>query len=92
MQIDHVCHSEATDCDGGDTCIHRRCINPNHLEPVTPRENSRRTNKARKTHCVHGHLFDEANTHIRPNGTRRCRKCHAQQSSRAKRNATAVTA
>lgn len=28
-----------------------------------------------KTHCKHGHRFDEANTEIRANGSRRCRKC-----------------
>lgn len=28
-----------------------------------------------RTHCVKGHLYDEANTYIQPNGTRRCRTC-----------------
>ncbi|MCV7009495.1 NUMOD4 domain-containing protein [Mycobacterium gordonae] len=29
----------------------------------------------RKTHCKRGHLFDEENTRLRPNGTRLCRAC-----------------
>lgn len=29
----------------------------------------------RKTHCIHGHLFDEANTERRKNGNRNCRAC-----------------
>ena len=29
------------------------------------------------THCKYGHEFDLQNTHITPQGWRRCRKCHA---------------
>lgn len=61
-------------------CRNRRCVNPDHLEPVTPRENNRRSNSptainARKSACVHGHLFTRATTYIRPNGGRECRIC-----------------
>ena len=31
---------------------------------------------AQKTHCKHGHPFDEANTHLTPQGFRSCRTCH----------------
>lgn len=31
--------------------------------------------KRAKTHCRNGHLFDEANTYWRPDGTRGCREC-----------------
>lgn len=31
---------------------------------------------AQKTHCKHGHPFDEANTLITPQGFRSCRACH----------------
>jgi len=63
-------------------CFTPTCINPKHLEPVTNKENLRRGlgiagSKFRQTECIHGHLFDEKNTRIRPNGTRACRKCHA---------------
>lgn len=42
LQIDHTCHTDDAACPGGDTCPHRRCVNPAHLEPVTARENSLR--------------------------------------------------
>lgn len=30
---------------------------------------------ASKTHCIHGHAFDAANTYHGPNGSRTCRRC-----------------
>jgi hypothetical protein len=65
--IDHTCHVWEF-CDGGPTCLHRRCVNPDHLEPVTLAVNSLRslhcltTQNAIKTHCIHGHEFTPANT------------------------------
>lgn len=67
LTLDHLCRT-------------RCCVNPDHLEPVTQRENVLRgagpwaTNK-RKTHCKRGHAFDEANTHVDGNGYRKCRAC-----------------
>lgn len=61
-------------------CRNTRCANPWHVEPVTNKENGLRGNSkpainARKTHCVHGHPFNEANTRIRANGYRQCNEC-----------------
>ena len=42
-------------------CANRLCANPDHLEPVTAGENSRRKSAA-ITHCKWGHQFDEENT------------------------------
>lgn len=67
MELDHLCRN-------------RRCVNPDHVEPVTPRENCMRgysfgRKNADRSHCTHGHLLDEQNTYVRPNGHRDCRAC-----------------
>lgn len=41
MTLDHVCHTNDPFCFGGE-CLHRRCLNPEHLEVVTRAENIRR--------------------------------------------------
>lgn len=69
LQLDHLCRV-------------RNCVNPEHLEPVTARENTIRGDtgpgrNARKTHCMRGHEFTPENTRIRPNGSRMCRTCRA---------------
>lgn len=82
LQVDHACHNRDTSCSGGTTCLHRRCVNPYHLEPVTNGENARRSPHTRTGRniraevCSNGHPFDEANTYIRKdNGGRVCRAC-----------------
>lgn len=42
FQLDHLCHTRDRTCDPGN-CLHRRCINPDHLELVTHAENTRRS-------------------------------------------------
>jgi len=66
-------------------CRNRACVNPDHLEPVTQRENVRRGDGPRvagerwtsKTHCVRGHEFTPENIRRRRNGGRSCRSCDA---------------
>lgn len=43
LQLDHTCHNPDPTCPGGAECLHRRCVNPSHLEPVTAGENVRRS-------------------------------------------------
>lgn len=62
-------------------CRNRACVAPDHLEPVTNRENLLRGEgpsavAAAKTHCLNGHLFDEANTWRDSKGKRCCRACN----------------
>lgn len=71
LEIDHLCRNP-------------KCVNPFHLEPVTHRENLLRGNgvsgiNARKTHCPHGHPYDQQNTRyaVRATYTQRyCRECN----------------
>ena len=39
LVLDHLCHTADPSCADTDECLHRRCCNPEHLEPVTRREN-----------------------------------------------------
>lgn len=79
LQLDHLCHNADPTCTGGNSCPHRRCCNHAHLEAVTHAVNSGRMYPARKTHCVNGHLYDEKNTYITPEGKRACRECRNQR-------------
>lgn len=64
-----------TDFDIDHLCRNRRCVNPEHLEPVTRQENIRRA-FADLTHCPSGHEYTETNTYVRPGTThRKCRTC-----------------
>lgn len=68
-------------------CGHLRCVNPEHLEPVSQGENTLRGGgagavNARKTHCLRGHPFDDENTYRHPWGFRGCRTCRREERRR----------
>ena len=67
LHLDHLCRV-------------RRCVNPEHLEPVTPGVNAMRglgvcAKNARKTHCPQGHEYTPENTYSYKPGFRDCREC-----------------
>jgi hypothetical protein len=82
LVIDHLCHTNSTDCPSDASCPHRGCVNPAHLEAVTVAENNRRSYAnasalhRSRTHCDAGHPFNEENTFLRSDGGRRCRICY----------------
>lgn len=86
LDIDHLCRNRA-------------CCNPDHLEPVTRKENLRRSPLVRnngrlnalKTECVHGHAFNAANTVTDAKGWRSCRVCRNER-GRARRRLLAAGA
>ncbi len=68
LTLDHLCRVP-------------ECINPEHLEPVTMRENILRgtspsATAAFRSTCLHGHPWTEANTYRAKDGSRSCRTCH----------------
>jgi hypothetical protein len=72
LVVDHLCRVTS-------------CVNPDHLEPVTQRENLMRGNtpaarKAAQTHCIHGHEFTPENTYRHGDGSRSCRACSIRRS------------
>lgn len=67
LDLDHTCHNEDLSCNGGPSCIHRRCVNPSHLLPATCSENHLRgrSSNRRKTHCPKGHPYSGDNLVVR---------------------------
>ena len=83
LHLDHLCRVTL-------------CVNPTHLEPVSPLENTLRSDalsalNARKSHCLRGHVYDRIQwSHGRP--ARYCLTCRAvfaRQYRRARRGESA---
>ncbi len=85
LQLDHLCRVRA-------------CVRPDHLEPVSCRENLLRGDTitaacAAKTHCPMGHAYAGANLLVWSDGQRRCRECRrATKRASYRRTKQAVSA
>jgi len=70
MVLDHLCRQ-------------RDCVNPDHLEPVTRKENvirgfSPAARQSRQKNCKRGHALSGDNLYVTPKGRRQCRSCRKQ--------------
>lgn len=78
LSIDHLCRNKL-------------CVNPEHLEAVSIRENTLRgigpsAENARKMFCINGHILIGDNVTMRPRKKgipyRRCKTCHREGNAR----------
>lgn len=73
-------------------CRHRHCVNPDHLEPVSRRENLLRgdtlpAQQVARRRCPRGHAYSPENTRIDRRGSRHCRACDSNGATGRKRGA-----
>lgn len=74
LELDHLCRV-------------RNCVNPDHLEIVTHKENTRRgwlqwKLLLARTHCANGHEWTPKSTYYYAHGGRACRICVAAHARR----------
>ena len=61
-EIDHICRNTL-------------CVNPEHLQALTHKENCQRRKDSGLQFCKHGHKYTIETTYINTRGRRECRVC-----------------
>lgn len=79
VDLDHRCHQPP--CPGGPECLHRRCLNVEHLQPVTHAENLKRGHQVRTMCKARRHDITVPGALIP--GTRRCVRCAQARQGRS---------
>lgn len=91
VPLDHTCHDRS--CELGTGCMHRRCVNPDHLQLTTVAINTQRGRAGMLSHadyerrgtCRNGHPWVPTNIRMRRvNGEQR-RVCHPCERARVAR-------
>jgi hypothetical protein len=86
--VDHDCHNRDLACPGGPGCLHRRCVNPDHLSVTSRGANSVR-GKGRpaanlaKARCPQGHEYDRVDAKRGWRGCTTCKRAAAEVRRRA---------
>ena len=70
LTVDHLCRV-------------RSCVNTEHMELVTVRENVLRGSRGDATHCKRGHEYTPENTRLDRHGWRICRACRRMHEGKA---------
>lgn len=78
MEVDHMCRV-------------RNCVNPHHLDVVTPTENKQRAGLFnRKDHCGYGHPMVDSNIYI-SGRQRSCKTCNFRRTAERRERLKNVT-
>jgi hypothetical protein len=63
-------------------CRVRHCVNPDHLEPVTPQTNTDRGLRRKKEECKYGHALTGENRGTRSDGRQYCKQCSRERQAK----------
>jgi len=84
-----VCHH----CDNPPCCNVEKCLFlGTAADNMADRDAKGHHGQSKKTHCIHRHPFDEANTYMTPRGARSCRACKRDRREVEKRRLARVEA